>query len=159
MLTVGYSALKAKQRLGVWIDLLALSAAFPDEHWTGHAVGKGDKGADGYVSGPLDHRAIDWLRTLVELHDEGRCRPLPLPVETACSYAGQHLGVARSRRPDNAWASTDSSPVPGERDDAWHVLVYGEKAPLSALVAMGLGDLAVQVWEPILRGGERRVVL
>jgi exodeoxyribonuclease V gamma subunit len=159
VLAVGYSALKAKQRLGVWIDLLALSAAFPDEHWTGHAVGKGDKGADGYVSGPLDHRAIDWLRTLVELYDEGRRRPLPLPVETACSYAGKQLGVAQSRQPDNAWSSTQNSPVPGERDDAWHVLVYGEKAPLSALVSTGLGDLAVQVWEPILKGGERRVVL
>ncbi|QZY29299.1 exodeoxyribonuclease V subunit gamma [Nocardioides coralli] len=159
LLSVGYSALKGRQRLAVWIDLLALSAAYPDEHWTGHAVGKGDKGADGYVSGPLDHRAAEWLRTLVELYDEGQRRPLPLPVETALAAAGRRLGTPGARSPETAWCSTDNSPVPGEREDAWHVRVHGERAPLEVLRADGLDDLAVRVWEPLLTGAERKVTL
>ena len=158
-LAVGYSALKAKQRLAVWIDLLAVSAAFPDEHHTGHAIGKGDKGADGYVSGPVDHRAEEWLRALVALRDEGLTRPLPLPPETALAVAARRLGAPGARPAFTAWAGADGSPVPGERDDAWHVRVHGEKAPLDVLVADGIEDLAVTVWEPLLRGMERRVTL
>ena len=159
LLSVGYSALKGKQRLAVWIDLLALSAAFPDDHWTGHAVGKGSRGAEGYVSGPLDHRAPEWLRDLVELYDEGRRRPLPIPVETALATASRRFGAPGARSALSAWASSDSSPVPGERDDAWHVRVHGEKAPLQVLLDDGLDDLAARVWEPLLTGGERKVTL
>ena len=40
IVSLGYSRLKPKQRLRAWVDLLALSAAHPDEHWTAHAVGR-----------------------------------------------------------------------------------------------------------------------
>ena len=39
IVTLGYSRLKARQRLMAWIDLLALSAGHPDDSWTAHAVG------------------------------------------------------------------------------------------------------------------------
>ncbi len=159
LLSVGYSALKAKQRLAVWIDLLAISAALPDEHHTGHAIGKGDKGADGYVSGPVDHRALEWLEALVALRDEGLRRPLPLPPETTLAVAAKRLGSSGHRTPFVAWAGSDGSPVPGERDDAWHVRAFGEKAPFEVLAAAGIDELAVTVWEPLLRGMERRVTL
>ena len=159
LLSVGYSALKGRQRLAVWIDLLALSAAFPDDHWTGHAVGKGSRGADGYVSGPVDHRALAWLRDLVDLYDQGRDRPLPIPVETALATASRRFGAPGARGALSAWESSDSSPVPGERDDAWHVRVYGERAPLQVLLDAGLDDLAARLWEPLLTGAERKVTL
>ena len=40
VVSLGYSRLGAKQRLLAWIDLLALSAARPDEHWTAHEIGR-----------------------------------------------------------------------------------------------------------------------
>ena len=46
IVSLGYSRLKPKQRLRAWIDLLALSAGHPDEHWTAHAVGRERAGAE-----------------------------------------------------------------------------------------------------------------
>lgn len=157
VITAGYSSLKAKQRLLTWVDLLALSVAFPDEHWTGHAIGKGYRTPDGYVQGPVDHRAEEWLRDLVALLDEGLCRPLPLPVETAAGRAAEVLGRgAGSRRPTDAWEGSEM--IPGERDDAWHVRVWGESAPLSLLREHGLDDLAPRIWQPVF-SCERKVRL
>ncbi|MGA8246732.1 MAG: exodeoxyribonuclease V subunit gamma, partial [Nocardioides sp.] len=65
VVSLGYSRLSAKQRLTTWVDLLALSAGHPDQHWTGHAIGRSRAGPARALSGPLDHRAADWLRDLV----------------------------------------------------------------------------------------------
>ncbi|MDN5897004.1 MAG: exodeoxyribonuclease V subunit gamma, partial [Nocardioides sp.] len=67
IVTVTYSALKARQRLASWIDLLALSAGHPDHHWTASAVGKSRAGPTHALAGPLDHRAVEWLRALGEI--------------------------------------------------------------------------------------------
>lgn len=148
VITAGYSSLKAKQRLLTWVDLLALAATFPDEHWTGHAIGKGGaRGPDGFVQGPLDHRAEGWLRDLVDLYDDGLTRPLPLPVETAAGRARELLGRGAARASRDAWEGGEV--VPGERADAWHVRVWGEDASLQLLRDHGLDDLAVRVWEPV----------
>src|SRR5690606_23891847 len=40
LVTVTYSNLGAKQRLGGWLDALALGAGLPDENWTIHTIGK-----------------------------------------------------------------------------------------------------------------------
>ncbi len=90
LVSLGYSRLKPRQRLLSWIHLLALSAARPDESYTAHAVGRERAGPRRALAGPLDHRAVDWLRDLVELRDEGMCRPLPLPIATAAAYAEGH---------------------------------------------------------------------
>ena len=163
LVTLGYSKLKAKQRLLTWIDLLALAAGRPDESWTAHAVGKDRAGPKRALSGPLDHRAVEHLRTLVELRDLGLCSPLPAPIGTGLAWAEAHAAELRGddRSPAKAAArewETDpnnSYGIEGENALPAHVRVYGPGAPISTLVDAGLGDFAWQIWEPLVTGGER----
>lgn len=162
IVSLGYSRLRAKQRLRSWLDLLAVSISFPDQNWTSHAVGKGRAGATCAIAGPLDHRAIDWLRGLVALYDLGHCQPLAAPIDTACAWATKEVltrgGVGPKAYGDpvvDAWASNDQSPVPGEREDGWNTLLYGERAPIETLLDAGLATYAWQIWEPLLTGAER----
>jgi exodeoxyribonuclease V gamma subunit len=156
-----YSRLGPKHRLPAWIDLLALSAARPDESWTAHTVGRSKAGPTRSLAGPLDHRAVGWLRDLVALYDDGLTRPLAAPINTANAWAEAHVGElmgaprpaaeAAEREwttdPFNAWG------IKGEDADPWHERVFGRGAPLSALV--GLEDAAWRVWEPLVTGAER----
>ncbi len=163
LVSLGYSRLKPRQRLLAWVDLLALSAAYPDLHVTSHAVGWGRAGPQRALAGPLDHRAVEWLRSLVELRDLGMTRPLPLPVQTGCAWAEAHAKelvgapfdpVAAANR---MWETDRNSPmgIPGEDADAAHVRVYGDHAPIQRLLDDGLATYAWQVWEPLLAGAER----
>ncbi|HEY0890785.1 MAG TPA: exodeoxyribonuclease V subunit gamma [Nocardioides sp.] len=163
VVSLGFGRLKAKQRLHSWVDLLALSATHPDEHWTAHAVGKHRAGPVRALAGPVDHRAADWLRELVALRDEGLRRPLPLPVAASCAWAearvrelaGQDVSPAEAAArewrtdPNNAYGIT------GEDAEAPHVRVWGDRAPVECLLDAGLGDLAWRVWEPLVTGLER----
>ena len=163
LVRVGYSRLRARQRLSTWVDLLALSAALPDQNWTGHTVGKGSAGAQRATAGPLDHTAVDRLRGLVELRDLGLCRPLAAPLATAHAWAEAHARELRGddRSPAHAaareWVTdpNNSWGIEGEDADPWHVRVYGERAPLSRLLDDGLATHAWQIWEPLVTGGER----
>ncbi len=87
LVSLGYSRLKAKQRLRTWVELLALTASDPDQAWTGHAVGRERAGPKRALTGPLDQRALGWLRSLVELRDVGLTKPLPMPIATAAAWA------------------------------------------------------------------------
>ncbi|WP_370247944.1 exodeoxyribonuclease V subunit gamma [Nocardioides sp.] len=159
IVSLGYSRLKPKQRLTSWVHLLAVSAARPDEHWTAHAVGWERAGPRRALAGPLDHRALGWLRDLVDLREEGLQRPLPLPVATAAAWAE---GLQRAERGDDvtpaelarrAW-TTERRPdaIPGEDAEAAHVRCFGEAAPLEVLLDAGLPDLARRLWTPLLGG-------
>ncbi|MGZ5403700.1 MAG: exodeoxyribonuclease V subunit gamma [Nocardioides sp.] len=163
LVSLGYSRLKPRQRLLAWLDLLAVSAAHPDLHLTSHAVGWGRAGPQRALAGPLDHRAVDWLRSLVELRDLGMSRPLPIPIQTGCAWAEAHAKELRGAPFDpvaaatRTWETDRNSPlgIPGEDADASHVRVYGEGAPLQRLLDDGLATYAWQVWEPLLTGVER----
>ena len=83
LVSLGYSRLKAKHRLRTWVDAArARAPADPDEHWTAHAIGRERAGPKRALVRPLDHRAVDWLRDLVDLRDRGLREPLPVPIET-----------------------------------------------------------------------------
>ena len=163
VVSLGFGRLKAKQRLHSWVDLLALSAAYPDEHWTAHAVGKHRAGPVRALAGPLDHRAVDWLRTLVELRDEGLRRPLPLPVSAGCAWAearvrelaGQDVSPAEAAGREWTTDPNNAYGITGEDADAHHVRVWGDRAPVGRLLDDGLGELAWRVWEPLVTGLER----
>ncbi|GAA1151203.1 exodeoxyribonuclease V subunit gamma [Nocardioides aquiterrae] len=163
VVSLGYSRLNARQRLQTWVDLLALSATYPDEHWTAHAVGKDRAGPKRALSGPLDHRAVEWLRDLVELRDLGLREPLPLPVKTGAAWAEAHVRELMGQdTPPYAAALREWETDPfnqfgieGEDADVHHQRVYGARAPLDVLVDAGLGTHAWRVWEPLLSGGER----
>jgi exodeoxyribonuclease V gamma subunit len=175
IVTVTYSNLAAKHRIRSWIDLLALSVGHPDEHWTAHAVGKARAGATRALAGPLDHRALGWLRDLVDIYDRGMCEPLPIPVKTACAYAEASADRRRGREIDpvekasKAWQTDRFSAygIPGEDADVSHVQVFGESAPIDVLLAEPrsdeswngerhrLGQYAWRLWEPLLTGAEQ----
>jgi exodeoxyribonuclease V gamma subunit len=157
IVSLGYSRLGAKQRLSTWVDLLAVSASYPDRHWTGHAIGRSKAGPGRALSGPVDHRAVEWLRDLVALRDLGLTMPMPAPVKTACAWAEAHARELRGddlsperaaarewvTDPDNRWGIT------GEDEEAAHRQVYGDHAPLQRLVEGGLATAAWRIWAPV----------
>lgn len=163
VVALGYSRLNARQRLHAWVDLLALSASHPDQHWTSHAVGRERAGPKRALAGPLDHRAVDWLRDLVELRDRGLCAPLPVPVKTGAAWAEAHLREQMGQdTPPYAAANREWETDPfnqfgiqGEDADGYHQRVYGVRASLDVLVDAGLGDIAWRIWEPLLTGAEK----
>ncbi|MCW2775529.1 MAG: recC [Nocardioides sp.] len=163
IVSLGYSRLKARQRLHSWIDLLALSAGHVDQSWTAHAVGRDRAGPLRALAGPLDHRAIDWLRDLVELRDLGMRQPLAAPLMTAYTWADTHARELRGddRSPEHLaareWVTDPNNRfgILGEDADPHHVRVYGARAPLQVLVDAGLASYAWQIWEPLLTGAER----
>ncbi|CAN5676803.1 exodeoxyribonuclease V subunit gamma [soil metagenome] len=173
LVSVSYSSLAAKHRLRSWLDVLALSAGHPDQNWTAHALGRRGRNTAHALIGPLDHRADQWLRDLVDLYDRGRREPLPMPVKTACAYAEATLQRGGSMSPlDRArkeWETDRFSPygIKGEEADPAHVQVYGEGAPIDCLLTTPrddeqwnaepyrLGQLALRLWLPLLDGVER----
>lgn len=167
IVSLGYSNLKARQRLSSWVDLLALSAAEPDQHWTAHAVGRHRAGAMRALAGPLDHRATQWLRELVELRDLGLRQPLPVPLLTGLAWAEAvqrgRLGDPRSPA-DEAVKQWRTDPfhafgITGEDADPAHVRVFGPHADLQVLVDAGLPTYAWQIWQPLLTGAEKVAAL
>ncbi len=163
LVTLGYSRLKPRQRLLSWIDLLALSAARPDESFTAHAVGRERAGPRRALAGPLDHRAAAWLGELVELRDRGLRAPLPVPMATAAAWAEGHVrelmgeDVSAAGLARKAWTTDPYNTFGIEGDDAdpYHRRAYGDDAPLEALLDAGLATYAWQVWEPLLTGAEK----
>jgi exodeoxyribonuclease V gamma subunit len=163
VVSLGYSSLKARQRLLSWLDLLALSAGHPDESWWAHAVGRAKAGPQVAEAGPLDHQAVDWLRALVAVYDLGLTTPLPLPIRTVLAWAEAQYRAERGADvspyqaaerewrtdPNNEWG------IQGEDADAAHVRIWGERASLQRLVDAGLPDLAWRVWGPLLTGAEK----
>ena len=118
-----------------WVDLLALSAVRPDEQLDRpRRRPRAGQAAQRALAGPLDHRAADWLRDLVELRDLGLTRPLPVPVTTAAAWAEAHAreligqDVARSAPPDASGRPTRTTPSAstGEDADAYHLRVFGD---------------------------------
>ncbi|MFB9315279.1 exodeoxyribonuclease V subunit gamma [Nocardioides plantarum] len=163
LFSLGYSRLKPRQRLHSWIDLLALSAARPDESFTAHAVGREKAGPRRALAGPLDHRATGWLRDLVELRDLGLRAPLPLPVATAAAWAEGHVreqvgeDVSADALARRAWETDpyNTFGIEGEDADAYHRRAFGDDAPLSVLLDAGLAEHAWRVWAPLLTGAEK----
>jgi len=175
IVSVSYSSLAAKHRLRSWVDALALSVGHPDRSWTAHALGRRGRNTAHAVVGPLDHRAQEWLRDLVDLYDRGMREPLPMPVKTSCAYAeaahlqqrsGSGSPLERAKR---EWETDRFSAhgIKGEDGDPAHVQVYGEGAPIGCLLTPPrddeqwntephrLGRLAVRLWQPLLDGAER----
>jgi exodeoxyribonuclease V gamma subunit len=147
LVAVGYSRLDGKHLLATWLRLLALAAHDDDRPWTGLTIGRPPRGSSAVnrLLGPVDHRATEFLRDLVAIHDEGRCRPVPIPLRT--SYAFARAAVTGGNPSEEAERQWDPRRWDGENADPAHVRVWGERAPLSALT--GLGDYARRVWQPL----------
>ena len=163
VVSLGYSRLKARQRLQTWVDLLALSASRPDDHWTAHAIGRERAGPKRALSGPLDHSAVDRLRDLLDLRDRGLRAPLPVPIASGAAWAeaharqlmGQDLSPVDAARREWETDPHNQFGITGEDDDAYHRRVYGPSAPIEAVLDAGLDELAWRIWEPLLTGAEK----
>ena len=160
---VNYSNLAAKHRLATLGRPVALSAGLPDQSWTASTYGwHRSKTPMQSLVRPLDHRAIDHLRDLVDVYDRGRCEPLPVPLKTGFAWAD----AVRARKDPywparREWETQDSSPVPGEQDDPSHVRVYGRRAPFDRLVEdprpderwnderNRMAQYALRIWQPV----------
>ncbi len=163
LVSVGYSRLDAKQLLGAWVQLLALSAHDDDHNWTALVIGRPPRGANpaARLFAPVGAEAGALLADLVAVYDAGRREPLPLPLKTSFAWVqarqtGDNPVVAAERR----WLSRQYD---GENADPAQARVWGANAPLAALTApprpgeerpgesTRLGAYAARVWEPMLR--------
>ncbi|WP_131106078.1 exodeoxyribonuclease V subunit gamma [Ornithinimicrobium sufpigmenti] len=178
-LEVTYSTVGAKQRLRSWITSLALAAALGAEA-TSHVIGRYRWGrSKGYVlatHGPHQPQdALDLLEQLVDLRDRGLCEPLPLSPKTSLRWAQAWLSgpgdqAAATMDADREWKTNDTfeNAFPKEQDDPSVRYVHGDSVPLTAVLGVPddderwtpgvdsrLGQLALRVWAPVLRGAER----
>jgi exodeoxyribonuclease V gamma subunit len=166
---VTYSRLGAKDRLQVWIRLLALAATDEDKAWTARALGRPTNGRSRAAYslsqlGPLDHRAGDLLRDLVAIRDRGLTAPLPLPVKASLTYARQRRTNATEGEAlkKTGW-DWDDGRFPGECSDVEQVRAWGpgsaipglQEAPLAGEEFTGepsrFGALSLRVWSPLLQ--------
>ena len=99
VVSLGYSRLKPRQRLLAWLDLLALTAALPDENWTlarrRSRTRRPEAGA-GRPARPPGRR--------VAARPGGAARRGPDPA--APGAAGHLGGLGRGARPCSCWATT-----------------------------------------------------
>ncbi|MGW0161240.1 exodeoxyribonuclease V subunit gamma [Mycobacterium sp. NPDC003323] len=145
LVTVTYSKLGGQHLLASWIPLLALTAAH-GTRWSAVCIGRPPRGTDPRVtalSGPADAQTL--LRDLVAMYDEGRTRPLPLPIKTSYAWAAARQAGEDPQQPANyRWRN--------ERDDPAIQRVWGRDADLEDLV--GLPDYAPRLWLPLLDAEE-----
>ncbi|RNI19859.1 exodeoxyribonuclease V subunit gamma [Flexivirga caeni] len=169
-LAVGYSTLKAKQRLQSWIVLLALTAGAPDRQWctvtAGWLRGGARRQAGYYTAGPLDQEvALSGLAELVDVFVRGMDEPIPLPLQTSLAYAeALRRSPERTRAASYAGAQRwESRDFPGEADDAAQRLIHGGVIDFATLAGeqprddeawnaatSRLGQYALRVWPPML---------
>ena len=178
-LQVTYSTIGAKQRLRSWITSLALAAALGPEA-SSHVIGRYRWGrSPGYVlvtHGPHQPAdALKLLEQLVDVRDRGLCEPLPLAPKTSLRWAQAFLSGpgdqnAATMDADREWRTNDAyeRAFPKEQDDPSVRYVHGDSVPLTAVLGVPddderwtpgvdsrLGQLALRVWAPLLRGAER----
>ncbi|MEH3140644.1 MAG: exodeoxyribonuclease V subunit gamma [Mycobacterium kyogaense] len=147
---VTYSKLDGRHLLESWIRLVALAARHPGREWSAVCIGRakrGDTPRQRLLGPPED--AVGVLADLVEMYDDGRRRPIPLPPKTSYAWAEtEHHRGSPSREAGWKWKS---SKYPGEDAEPAHVMVWGAGRPLVDLVAAGLPQYATRLWSPMLR--------
>jgi exodeoxyribonuclease V gamma subunit len=160
--SVTYSKLAPGHVLASWINLVALAAEKSGGDWSALCIGRGtsrNRIAKRLFTPPPDPVAV--LRDLVWLYDGGRREPLPLPLKTSYAWAeARRAGDDPSGAAEDKWKGTNF--YPGEDENAPHVRVWGDHAPLQTLLgaprpgeqAAGettrLGALAARLWRPLL---------
>ncbi|WP_345217144.1 exodeoxyribonuclease V subunit gamma [Georgenia halophila] len=161
-----FSRLGPKHRVRAWVQLLALAAAHPARPWTAATVGRPMHKRPGAVvsrlTAPSQAEARRYLAELVHLRDLAAREPLPIPVGAAHVYAKSRFGG------DSESMAVQSAEYEWnggfEKEDDYHVMCWGERAVLGAILGVPgpdeqpwwpddhtrLGVLARRVWEPLL---------
>jgi exodeoxyribonuclease V gamma subunit len=143
---VGFSRVKAHQRLGAWARVLVLTAAFPERTFSAVTVGRARSAALSRrrvtvsrvaapaamtTAGMRKAWAMEELDKLLDLYDRGMREPLPLYCETSAALAAPPAASAR-RRASEAWTSKYERPR--EDRDEEHVLVLGQGRAFDDLI-------------------------
>ena len=135
-----FSRLGAKHRMRAWVELLALSAAFPDRRFDAVTIGRGQASTRrvALLRAPTDAPAV--LARLVDLYDEAMRAPLPLPLATSLAYAhprsggGDERDALESARKELGSADDAANGRGGfEAADDYHLLAFGDPFTFDAL--------------------------
>ncbi len=157
LVAVNYSWVGAKHRLQSWIELLALTATYPEQSWQAVTLGRGRSSLLGPVPSAWAGKI---LADLVDLYRTGLAEPLPLGPKIAHEYArirfeGKTIANFVDKL-DKTWNE--------ERDDAYERF-FGPRVTYLQLAARvsvpseergdlaepsRLGTLARRVWHPLL---------
>jgi exodeoxyribonuclease V gamma subunit len=178
-----YSRVNARQRLAMWVRLLALTAARPEHAYETVIVGRARSAAYNAdvtvarlppLAAEADGRAAlarEHLTTLIDIFDRGMREPLPLPALAGAAYAEAaqrgRSGEAAARR---EW---ESGLFDKEDNHPEHTRVFGGAISLAALLAeqprsdehgdewfdtedSRLARYARRLWDPVLAHEELR---
>ncbi|MDO5498390.1 MAG: exodeoxyribonuclease V subunit gamma [Propionibacteriaceae bacterium] len=151
LVRVGYGAVRGRQRLRAWIELLALKVAYPEVAWRSVTIGKRARGS---LLGPVaevDARAR--LNDLIQLWARGLCELLPVPPNTAAAQIEALRPGGNQYAPGDAWKL--------ECDAAWQRFGlsprrFSDLTRRAATPGDGPGGrsafeaLARRVWEPLI---------
>ncbi|MEI6623952.1 MAG: hypothetical protein WCP28_18825, partial [Actinomycetes bacterium] len=136
----GARELRGKNRIGLWVKLLALGLARPDTRWQGILVGTDHRPRDkGSQPGPLMLRLSlpenpgQVLSRILELYDRGMRQPLPLYCDTSAAYADAVRFANPHKRMANTWVTGFDSPK--EDQDAYNLRVLDPMPTVEDLLA------------------------
>lgn len=150
LVSVTYSKLDGRHLLQSWIPLLALLAHDPSRDWAAVCIGRAKRGTtpqQDTLRRPAVP-AVELLADLVAMYDEGRRRPLPLPVKTSYAWAyARHTHGDPQRAALWKWKSER---YPGEDAEPAHVRTWGHSAWLKVLIDDGLDHYSGRLWLPML---------
>jgi exodeoxyribonuclease V gamma subunit len=157
LVRVGYSKLKAKQRLEAWISLVALAAGHPG-HWSAGTIGRGPDGSPVRATYAAVDDAHALLTDLVALHDLALTRVLPLCADVGRLYARTHQQALD--HPRQRWLVERDLKEQWRRDGAAVEVVtaWGRRPDWEQFIAEPstqgaehlFGELALRLWTPIL---------
>ena len=153
LLRLTYSKVAAKHLLPAWLELLAVSAAFPERGFKAHVLGRGARRDVSHVMlGPVGAEAATELLTrLVGYRAEGLRRPWLVPLATGHAWAAASRTGAQQEysKAAGAWDSSAYARFPGEADDPAFVRLLGPRSRLGAL-GPEFGGRADALWYPLL---------
>jgi exodeoxyribonuclease V gamma subunit len=131
-----------RHRLAAWVQLLALTAAHPDQPWEAAVLGRGrDRWNDVCISRipPLDigidrrQLALDLLEPMVEIHDRGMREPLPVYRLTSAAFAeAAFQGDDPHEAARAKWESDFNRD--GEDKQVEHIRVLGDQVSFAQLL-------------------------
>jgi len=163
LVTATYSRLDGKHLLASWIPLLALNSFAPEREWEAVCIGRAKRGSQARAVhlGCPQAPALDLLRDLVAIYDQGRREPLPLPLKASFAWIDAwQQGKSTEWAAGNRWSSGN---FPGEDVHPPHARAWGAGAPLKKLMeplrpgeeSAGQDNrfaaYAVRLWLPLLK--------